>query len=327
MLAACNPTLPPVTGTPVPWLDDTYRGPQITPVATADLEAAHGRCDLSQLGLSFEGWDTGDTRGTVGWIVARTTGSETCLLKELAAVTLIDSAGQVMSTGEAGDGPNGPAVLAPGLTDPTSAPSLGPLGYELTRGYGYEEIRVSGFCDAGRTAAALGVTLHGRPEVRFTVPPLPASSCSTDIGQVVMDWPFRSLEAPLPTVLPASRLEATAVLPSEATIGQVMPFTVALQNHYDVPISLRPCPVYTISYALIDSNGQESNRTDREYTLNCNGIESVGPKAAVAFDMELTVPASTPATDSLVVWWWIGTSDNPTMIYVKKPVRLVPPKG
>lgn len=76
LVAAGNPTLPPVTGTLIPWLDDPHTGRQITAGASADFDATYGQCDLSQLRLSFEGWGTEDTLGAVGWIVARSTGSK-----------------------------------------------------------------------------------------------------------------------------------------------------------------------------------------------------------------------------------------------------------
>jgi hypothetical protein len=65
-----------------------------------------------------------------------------------------------------------------------------------------------------------------------------------------------------------------------------------------------------------------------EYTLNCAGIKQIGPQSTLGFEMQLTIPADTPLSDSLVVWWWLGTSDYtaaPPM--VKQPISLVAPKA
>jgi hypothetical protein len=325
--AACHPTLPPLTGTPIPWLDSPYTGPQITPSPSIDLESAYGSCDLSQVRLVFEGWGTQDALGSVGWVVARTTGARACLLHGLAKTELLDSAGTVLATGAQGDGPLGPALLQPQLAPPNAAPSDGSLGPQFIPGYGYEEVRVSGFCDLASPAAALRVRLDGQTPVMLTVPALPASGCSAG-GNSVLDWPFLSAQSPQPRILPPSWLLTQAEFPAQATIGQAMHFTVALQNHEDLPVSLDPCPIYTMRYALFDSGGREVSEMAFEYTLNCAGIKAIGPQSTLGFEMQLKVPADTPLSDSLVVWWWLGTSDYtaaPPM--VKQPISLVAPKS
>jgi hypothetical protein len=320
--------LPPLTGTPIPWLDSPYTGPQITPSPSVDLESAYGSCDLSQVRLAFEGWGTQDVPGSVSWVVARTTGTRACLLHGLAKTDLLDAGGAVLATGAQGDGPLGPALLQPQLAaPPDAAPSGGPLGPQLIPGYGYEEVRVSGFCGLASPAAALRVTLDGQPPVMLTVPPLPASGCSAG-GDVVMDWPFLSAESSQPKILPPSWLFTQAEFPAKAIVGQAMQFTVALQNHEGLPVSLDPCPIYTLRYALIDSGGREVGETALEYALNCAGIKQIGPQSTLGFEMQLTVPADTPLSDSLVVWWWLGTSDYtaaPPM--VKQPISLIAPKS
>jgi hypothetical protein len=327
LAAACNPTLPPLTGTPIPWLNSPYTGPHITPGPSVDLESAYGPCDLSQVQLTFEGWETQDVPGSEGWVVARTTGARACLLHGVAKIELLDSGGAVLFTGVQGDGPLGPALLQPQLAPPSLAPSGGPLGPQFMPGYGYEEVRVSGFCGLASPAAAVRVTLDGQTPVLLTVPPPPASGCSSG-SDVVQDWPFLSAESPQPKILSPSWLFTQAELPTQATVGQTMHFTVALQNHKDLAVSLDPCPVYTLRYAQIDSGGQEVGETALEYTLNCAGIKQIGPQSTLGFEMQLTVPADTPLSDSLVVWWWLGTSDYmaaPPM--VKQPISLVAPKS
>ena len=325
--AACHPTLPPLMGTPIPWLDSPYTGPQIAPSPSVDLESVYGPCDLSQVRLDFEGWGTQDVLGSVGWVVARTTGARVCLLRGLAKIELADSGGTVISTGMQGDGPLGPALLQPQMAPPNAAPTDGPLGPQFIPGYGYEEVRVSGSCGRASPAAALRVTLEGQAPVMLTIPALPASGCSAG-GNVVLDWPFLSEQSPQPKILPPSWLFTQAEFPAQATVGQVMHFTVALQNHVDLPVSLDPCPIYTLRYALIDSGGREVGETALEYTLNCAGTKQIGPQSTLGFEMQLTVPADTPLGDSLVVWWWLGTSDStsaPPM--VKQPILLVAAKS
>jgi hypothetical protein len=323
--AACHPTLPPLTGTPIPWLDSPYTGPQITPSPSVDLESAYVSCDLSQIRLAFEGWGTQDVLGSVGRVVARTTGARACLLHGLAKTELLDSRGTVLSTGEPGDGPLGPALLQPQLAPPDAVPSDALLP-QFIPGYGYEEVRVSGFCGLASPAAALRVTLEGRTPVMLTVPPLPASGCSSG-GNFVLDWPFLSEQSPQPKILPPSWLSAQAEFPAQATVGQAMHFIVALQNHEDLPVSLDPCPIYTLRYALIDAGDREVGETALEYTLNCAGIEQIGPQSTLGFEMQLTVPADTPLSDSLVVWWWLGTSDYTAGPEIKQPISLVAPKS
>jgi hypothetical protein len=91
---------------------------------------------------------------------------------------------------------------------------------------------------------------------------------------------------------------------------------------------LDPCPIYTMRDALFDSGGREVSETALEHTLNCAGTKQIGPQSALGFEMQLTVPADTPLGDSLVVWWWLGTSDYtaaPPMI--KQPILLVAAKS
>jgi hypothetical protein len=77
---------------------------------------------------------------------------------------------------------------------------------------------------------------------------------------------------------------------------------------------------------VLDPNGQEVSTIEREYTLNCGTITSVEPGQSIAFQMRFIVPAGTPTADSIVLWWWLGTSDNPTAPpTVKQPIQLVAP--
>jgi hypothetical protein len=323
---ACRPnTLPPLVGTPIPWLDAPYTGPQITPSPTVDLESTYPKCEVAQVELTFEGWSPDDL-GAIGWIVARTDGSKPCILSGLAQLVLVDGSGNALASGNEGDGPLGPALLRPGLPVPSAAPSPGPFGPRLTPGYGYEQFRVAGFCGSTSPAAAVAVSLPGRSAVTLSIPPLPESRCASTMGDVLQDWPFLSVDAPQPTVLPASGLEAIPVLPVQAVVGQPMEFTIALKDYHAVPVSLVPCPVYTLRMMVLDPNGQEASTIEREYTLNCGTITSIEPDQSIAFQMRFTVPAGDPTADSIVLWWWLGTSDNPTAPpTVKQPIQLVAP--
>jgi hypothetical protein len=66
-------------------------------------------------------------------------------------------------------------------------------------------------------------------------------------------------------------------------------------------------------------------RRSRSTHSACAGIKQIGPHSTLGFETQLTVPPETPLTDSLVVWWWFGTSDN-SAATVKQPMTLIAPK-
>ena len=302
----CNQTLPPGSATTVPWLDVPFSGSEATPTPTLDVEATYPQCSPARLAAIFAGWTSSDL-GAVGWIVIRTTGPATCWLEGGPQVSLLDGSGAVLGTGAGGDGPPPPAVLRPGLAAQSSvAPSEGPLGPELVPGYAYGSVRVSGYCDPEHPAAAIDVTFPDGSHFRFAVPPLPVSSCATPMGQNLGEGWFESVDQSQPTVLPASRLQPILSLPQRAVVGQVMHFTVALLNNYEVPITLDPCPGYTIRTSILTASGHEDGQLIQAYTLNCPPVKSIAPKGSVAFEMRVPIPADTPLSDSLQVDWWLG---------------------
>jgi hypothetical protein len=328
MAAACAPnTLPAITGTPVPWLNAPYRGPQITPTPTVDVMVSYPACDPAGIELSFEGWST-DFPLTFGWIVARTTGPRACHLQGLASVEVLDSTGSVLATAAPGDGPFGPALLQPGLPGPSAMPEEGPLGPAYTPGYGYQGLALEYPCDSTPPdAAAVRASLPGGRPFTLAVPP--ATQCDSDIrlGLSVLDWNFVSMDSPPPAALAPSWLEVIPVLPASAVVGESMEFTIALRNGHALPVSLDPCPVYTIQASILDATGKEDAFFDPEYTLNCGSRAAIAPDESVAFRMRLDIPADVPVGDSMVVWWWFGTSDYPEAMQVKEPVLLIAPGG
>jgi hypothetical protein len=320
----CAPnTMPPIAGTPVPWLDAPYGGPQITPTPTVDVMATYPACDPARIELGFEGWSP-DFPSTFGWIVARTTGPKACYLQGLASVEVLDRAGSVLATGIQGDGPLGPALLQPGLPAPTVVPRQGPLGPTYTPGYGYETVWLNFPC--GSTApdvASLRASLPGTPATTLPVPP--ATQCDTDgaTALIAIDGNFESVDGPPPALLAPSWLDVIPVLPAQAVVGQPMDFVIALHNRNELPISLEPCPVYTIQVSILDASGHADAQLHPEYTLNCGSLVTIEPGEFVAFRMRFEVPADAPAGDSMVLWWWFGTSDYPQAMQVKEPIRLV----
>jgi hypothetical protein len=327
MKQICHQTLPPVTGTPVPWLDAPYTGPRATPTETIDVKAAYSTCSATDLEVAFAGWGSSsmpEDAGTYGWIVARTKGSVTCLLDGEPQVRLLDGSGQVLATGSGGDGPMSPAVLLPGLApQPSTPPSDGPLGPELIPGYAYSEIRVVGYCDPTQAPAALEAALPNSAHVRFAIPALPALSCTVMPGIHVTQWWFRSVDQPQPKVLPPSWLQPIVSLPDEAVVGQTMHFTVALQNGLSVPVALEPCPAYTIGIATLTPFGKGGPQVVREYALNCGSVKTIPPHSAVSFDMEFDVPADAPLTDQLWFNWSLGPKEQVNVGVLTHPVRLV----
>jgi hypothetical protein len=326
MQQICHQTLPPVEGTSIPWLDAPYTGPRPTPTATVDVEAAYPHCGPPGVDVTFAGWSTQDELGAVGWIVARARGSVTCLIEGAPQVSLWDASGRVLATGMEGDGPHLPAVLRPGLASHASGPlSDGALGPELTPGYAYGEIRLSGFCDPAQAPAAVDATLPNGLHARLEVPPLPAATCHVVPSPNVMDWWFESVDQPQQKVLPASWLQPIVSLSEEAVVGQTMHFTVALQNDFAAPVTLEPCPAYTISVSFLMPVGKGGPQLVREYALNCAAVKTIPPKSAVAFDMQFDVPADAPLTDKLWLNWSLGPKEAINIGVLTHPVVLVAP--
>jgi hypothetical protein len=326
MQQICHQTLPPATGTPVPWLDAPYTGPRPTPTATVDLEATYPHCYASDTDITFAGWSTQDELGAVGWIVARAKGSVTCLIEGAPKVSLQDESGRVLATGMEGDGPRSPAVLRPGLAPHPSGPlSDGPLGPELVPGYAYGEIRVSGFCDPAQTPATVDATLPNGAQARLEVPPLPAATCQIVQAPTVQDWWFESVDQPQPDVLPSSWLQSIVSLPEEAVVGQTMHFTVALESDFKVPVTLDPCPAYTISVSFLTTAGKGDRQAIREYALNCAAVKTIPPESTVAFDMQFDVPADAPLADKLWLNWSLGPKEAINVGVLTHPVQLVAP--
>ena len=326
MQQICHQTLPPVEGTSVPWLDAPYTGPRTTPTATVDVEAAYPRCGPADLDVTFAGWSTQDELGAVGWIVARAKGSATCLIEGAPQVSLRDASGRVLATGMEGDGPQSPAVLRPGLAPhPSGPPADGALGPELIPGYAYGEIRLSGFCDPAQAPATVDAMLPNGLHARLEVPPLPAATCQIVQAPNVQDWWFESVDRPQQQVLPASWLQPIVSLPEEAVVGQTMHFTVALQNAFAAPVTLEPCPAYTISVSFLTTAGKGEPQLVREYALNCAAVKTIPPKSAVAFDMHFDVPADAPLMDKLWLNWSLGPKEAINVGVLTHPVQLVAP--
>jgi hypothetical protein len=140
-----------------------------------------------------------------------------------------------------------------------------------------------------------------------------------------VDWRFESVDQPQPKVLPSSWLQPIVSLPDETVVGQTMHFTVALQNDFAAPITLEPCPAYTISVSFLTPVGKGGPQLVREYTLNCAAVKTIPPKSAVAFDMQFDVPADTPLTDKLWLNWSLGPKEAINVGVVVHPVQLVAP--
>jgi hypothetical protein len=311
--AAANWTMPPAAGTPVAWLDRPYTGP--TPTDPPDTAAGLPTCAANEVEISFEGW--GDSEfGSTGMIVARNLGGAACLIQGPPQVELLDSGGRTLATAGVGDGPVGPAVLRPGLSPhPTGALDVGALGPEYAPGYGYGGIWINGFCDTART---LRVRLPNGTAGDLSIPAPPSSHCAVDSGRLTTTF-FNSVEGPQPTTFSASALLGFISLPDEVVVGQPFHFTVALQNDTRLPISLDLCPVYTIDVTVRTASGQLESETSHEYQLNCDGVKTIATGSAVTFDMEATVPSTTPLTDMVYVAWLLGALDRPmgTMMTTK----------
>jgi hypothetical protein len=327
----CDPnTMPPLAASPVAWANLPYDGPEITASPSIDIMSAYPACDSSTIQVSFAGWTTASDGSATGWLIARTAGSKACVLFGQPRTDLLDASGNVVAGGVAADGPTGPALLQPNLPEPSGRPSEGPIGTAFTQGYGFASFALEQQCGGEPlNVASVRLTMPGGATSIFDAP-YAASGCVTGIASVpyVLDSFFESTNEPLPSALSANWLEILPVLPSEATIGQPMHFAVALHNYNSqLPVSLDPCPVYTIELSVVGSDGKEDARITREYTLNCSVAKEVPAGKSVAFEMQVDIPGNLPVTDSLVLLWWFGTSQNIQALPVKEPIRLVAPAG
>jgi hypothetical protein len=324
MAGICNQTLPPASGTVVPWLAAPYSGSVAASTPTLDVRAIYSVCSTAGLEVTFAGWSSSGL-GAQGWLVIRTKGSAVCLLEGGPQVSLLDASDGVVGTGVGGDGPPPPAILRPGLAEQSSAaPSDGPLGPELVPGYAYSAIHVSGYCDPALPAAAIDATFPDGTHFKLSVPALPVASCTSIMGKNLGEGWFQSVDQPQRTVLPASSLEPIVSLPQRAVVGQVMHFAVALHNNYAVPISLEPCPVYTIRVSILTGSGHEDAELIQAYTLNCSSVNTIAPKSSVIFAMQAPIPADAPLSDNLQVDWWLGPPGSINFGPVTHLVQLAP---
>jgi hypothetical protein len=304
--------------------------PEITQAPSIDIMSAYPACDGSTIRASFAGWTTAPDGSATGWLIARTAGSKACALSGQPRTDLLDASGDVVAEGVAADGPTGPALLQPNLPEPSGRPSEGPIGTAFTQGYGFASFSLEQPCGSGPlNVDSVRLAMPGGATSTFGAP-YTASGCLAGItgSPYVLDSFFESTNGPLPSSLSANWLEVLPVLPSQATIGQPMHFAVALTNHNSqLPVSLDPCPVYTIELSVVRSDGKEDARITKEYTLNCSVVKEISAGKSVAFEMQVDIPANLPATDSLVLLWWFGTSQNIQALPVKEPMHLVAPAG
>ncbi len=200
---AGNWTMPPAEGTRVPWIDRAYTGPLAT--VTPDPAAGLPTCSPGQVEISFADWDDHDQLGSVGWVVARSTGSAACIITGPPQIDLLDGGRRTLATAHGGDSPTDPAVLHPGLPPHPSGPlAWGALGQEYVSGYAYGQIRVSGSCDSATT---LRVKLPNGAGRELAIPPQPSKRCVNGPGEVT-DWYLHSVERPQPRSFSAGALVA-----------------------------------------------------------------------------------------------------------------------
>ena len=319
--AAANWTMPPVLGALVPWVDRAYTGPR--PTDTPDPAAGLNTCSAAQIEISFAGWSDQDELGSIGMVVARNLGGAACIITGPPQIDLLDGGGRTLATAVEGDGSHRPAVLRPGLPPHPNGPlAMGALGPELLPGYGYGEVRVTGYCD---TAATLRVKLPNGAGRDLAIPHQPSTHCGGSAS--VLTWYVGSVEAPQPKTFSADNLLAFLDLPDAVVAGRPFHFTVALQNDSPLPVSLDPCPDYTIEVSADRAPNQLDSQASHEYALNCDSVATIGVGAAVAFDMEATVPANTPLADKVYVSWILGTLDRPrgATMMKDKTLRLTAP--
>ena len=92
------------------------------------------------------------------------------------------------------------------------------------------------------------------------------------------------------TIPPPSPLTATMDAPPTVRAGDLLRYTVTLANPTDTPVSFDPCPTYTESVATFGGPGK-TTFTQLRYRLDCSTVQSIAPRSAVTYAMQLAVPA------------------------------------
>jgi len=285
------------SGSIVPWIDAT---PTPVPSATpAVIPAGTGTCARADL-TATAGWQSA-TGSMAGWLAVTNAGQRPCVLNDSprliqlrSGTTILDpltyTAGKDAGPGNQ-TGAAGPVLLRPG--DQAAA-----------------FLWWSNWCSTmlpDVTATALLLTLPdgGSPIVAGPTSPGPGFFGTPRCDQPSSGSTFTAYAfVPVPPPTPAHEPQAASVtlsVPSTATAGSDLAFTVTLTNRGTNPALLSPCPTYTEDL-IVDGRALKPP-APQQFLLNCAAIGStLGPGASVSLGMHYAVPAALPPGSVELVW-------------------------
>jgi hypothetical protein len=107
-------------------------------------------------------------------------------------------------------------------------------------------------------------------------------------------------------------LEAKLLAPPVVKAGAELVYTVELINVTAATVPLEPCPIFTHLLSLEER--VEPQDIDKLYgqtfRLNC-AVRSIGPRAAIRYQMRLPIPQGFP-TGKTYVYWFVEDGQHPS---------------
>ena len=279
----------------IPWTDAAPT-PVLSPTAMA-IPPGTPTCVPGDL-TATAGWQ-GATGSMAGWLGLTNVGNHTCvvngsprLIQLRAGDAILDAvtyeAGKDAGPGDS-TGVAGPVLLRPG--DQAGA-------FLLWTNWCPEMIPA---------VSALLVTLPsgGSPLVAGPTSPGPGFFGTPRCDQPMMGSTFTAYAfVPVAPPTPPYEPQAASVslsVPSTATAGRDLAFTVTLANRGAAPAVLSPCPTYTED--LIVAGSALKPPAPQQFLLNCAAIgAALAPGASVTLQMHYAVPASIHSGPVELIW-------------------------
>ena len=272
----------------------------------ADLSADHAGAQ------GAGGWWTGGLR-----LVSK---GPRCLLYGYVQLRFRDSAGREMAQG---------VPSAPGAQRDWAV--LGEAQVAWTWG---------NWCTPNVAVASIVATLPSDPTpivARVDPPMLVGARCyDASTATSVSTGPVRPWPTPLPMLTaPPASLAARIDLPAVAIAGQKLRYVLTLTNLTTEIVTLDPCPSYlewlgghplptpsppqdwpsSKPWAPIRLYGGLAKEA---HLLNCDGVSAIEPRASIAFEMRIALPADAIGADTLR--WSFAMSSTPT---ASAPITIV----
>lgn len=107
-------------------------------------------------------------------------------------------------------------------------------------------------------------------------------------------------------------LEAKLLAPPVVKAGAELVYTVELINITAATVPLEPCPIFTQVLSLEDRVEPEDvdKLHAQTFRLNCS-VRSIGPRAAVRYQMRMPIPQGSPPGKTYV-YWFIEDGQHPS---------------